>query len=223
MLCTTSGGRVFGKSSSLLYLCTWTAPGWSDCALFDCIWCQAQLPSFIIRLLGGGGKDSTAPYYGVVLVDSVVDIGTVLLDQPCVRPVSDLCPCSLNETSQPPDNDIVEHCDKFSGFPGSIHIEYMATNYGPRTCFENPTHDAFFKFLIRQISWLSRSSTSPCHILVKPSARLGHNLFCHWFDSTRIRIHEARIPDLPKMGDRPSTHSAIPVVIGSNSFRKSSS
>ena len=56
-------------------------------------------------------------------------------------------------------------------------------------------------------------STACCHILVKPSARLGsdkYQFLSHYFNSTSIRAQEVQIPRSPKTTDGRSTHSAIP-------------
>ena len=55
--------------------------------------------------------------------------------------------------------------------------------------------------------------TSPCAIVIMPSAWLGsdkYTFLSHWFPSTRVRTHEFKIDRSPKMGDGRSTHSVIP-------------
>ena len=68
---------------------------------------------------------------------------------------------------------------------------------------------------VSTMTWYSTQShnpdtepTSPCPILIVPSARLGsdkYNFLSHWFDSTRARTCEVQIPRSHNW-----THSAIP-------------
>ena len=49
--------------------------------------------------------------------------------------------------------------------------------------------------------------TSPCHILIMPSAWLRSDELKKWFDSTSVRTRKVRISPSPKTGDGCSTHS----------------
>ena len=62
------------------------------------------------------------------------------------------------------------------------------------------------------LSWHWAYQSLPYHIIM-PSVWLGSNKYQFLnrrLDSTRVRTHKDRIPIAPKMGDRCSTHSAIP-------------
>ena len=64
---------------------------------------------------------------------------------------------------------------------------------------------------LTQLHYPGTEPTSPCPILIMPSARLGSDKYqfkSHWFDSTRFRSSNLRIPQSPKTGGRCSTHSA---------------
>ena len=60
---------------------------------------------------------------------------------------------------------------------------------------------------------LTLHQTDLFRVLIMPSAWRGsekYQFLCHWFDSTRVRTHEARIHQFSKTEDGCSTHSAVP-------------